>query len=179
MKKFASLSFLTCLLLADPCLAEESQPTSGAEAAAIELMEITNSREILDQTMGQIEAMMQQQLATMDLSPEARTAQARVVRESMEWMEEVMSWDKMQQAYVEIYVEVFTEEELRELVAFYQTPIGQKMIEKMPALMQKSMEVTMEMIQEQMPELQRRMEQALAEIDDPASADDAPRSSED
>ena len=40
-----------------------------------------------------------------------------------------------------IYAEHFTEAELDELIAFYETPLGQKMIAKLPVLTQQSMEL--------------------------------------
>src|SRR5829696_7483043 len=37
---------------------------------------------------------------------------------------------------IEIYVEAYTEQELRELIAFYQTPPGKKSLEKTPLELQ-------------------------------------------
>ena len=39
---------------------------------------------------------------------------------------------------VDVYERHFTSDELRQLIAFYQTPIGQKMITELPAVMQES-----------------------------------------
>ena len=41
---------------------------------------------------------------------------------------------------VDLYARYFTEQEIRDLIDFYQTPTGQKSIAVMPALMQDSME---------------------------------------
>ena len=41
---------------------------------------------------------------------------------------------------VGVYEHHFSSEELRQLISFYQTPIGQKMISESPDLMQESMQ---------------------------------------
>ena len=41
---------------------------------------------------------------------------------------------------VPIYAKYFTHDEVKQLLAFYQTPLGQKMIANQPAIMQESME---------------------------------------
>lgn len=37
----------------------------------------------------------------------------------------------------------FTQDEIRQLIAFYQTPLGTKLIEKLPAITQESMTIGM------------------------------------
>jgi tetratricopeptide (TPR) repeat protein len=62
----------------------------------------------------------------------------------MAWGEEVESSHKKAAAellerlmprMIDIYVEAYTEQELRDLIAFYKTPIGKKTLEKTPLLM--------------------------------------------
>ncbi len=45
---------------------------------------------------------------------------------------------------VPIYAKHFTHDEIKQLLAFYQTPLGQKMIANQPAIMQESMEAGQE-----------------------------------
>jgi len=42
---------------------------------------------------------------------------------------------------IPIYDKYYTEEEIKQLIKFYNSPIGKKSIDKMPAIMQESMEV--------------------------------------
>ncbi len=58
-----------------------------------------------------------------------------------EWFDETMSWSKLRDRFVTIYMNAFSERELRELIAFYRTPTGRKSIESMPELMQKGAEI--------------------------------------
>lgn len=42
---------------------------------------------------------------------------------------------------VPIYDKYYTEEDVRQLIVFYESPVGRKMVEQMPAVMQESMQV--------------------------------------
>ena len=65
-----------------------------------------------------------------------------------------MSWDSLKADTIQIYMNEFTEPELNELNRFYQTEVGRKMVEKMPALMGKGAELGAQRVQQNMPELQ-------------------------
>src|SRR5437879_1667067 len=55
----------------------------------------------------------------------------------VEWAKKYLTWETLMPEFVKAYKEAFTESEIRELIAFYQTPVGQKMLVKMPELLQK------------------------------------------
>lgn len=44
------------------------------------------------------------------------------------------AWQKLKQDYVKAYADVYTEGELRALITFYQSPIGQLYLDKTPEL---------------------------------------------
>ena len=52
-----------------------------------------------------------------------------------------MSWASMKDDMAKLYMAEFSESELNELTKFYQTPVGKKTIQKMPALMAKGAEM--------------------------------------
>ena len=56
-----------------------------------------------------------------------------------------------------LYAEVFTEGELRELTAFYRTELGQKMLVRLPEIMQRLMAITQRRLQEMVPSLLERI----------------------
>lgn len=49
--------------------------------------------------------------------------------------------DSLTRLIAPIYVELYTEAELRELVKFYESPLGQRVTETQPAIFSKSMEI--------------------------------------
>lgn len=65
-----------------------------------------------------------------------------------------MSYASLKPDLVRIYAEAFTADELRELTAFYRTPLGIKTVSLMPRLMQQGSELGMQRVQENMHELE-------------------------
>lgn len=59
-----------------------------------------------------------------------------------------------------LYVKEFSESELRELIEFYQTPVGKKSIEKMPVLMRQGAEIGAKKVQENQAELIQMIQDA-------------------
>jgi hypothetical protein len=51
-----------------------------------------------------------------------------------EFLNRYVTWEAMKDEYAEIYAGAFTEEELREMAAFYRTPTGQKLARSSPQL---------------------------------------------
>ena len=59
-----------------------------------------------------------------------------------------MAWDSLQGDFVRIYINAFSESELRELAAFYGTPTGQKAIQLLPVLVQQGAEIGQKRMQQ-------------------------------
>ncbi len=71
------------------------------------------------------------------------------------------SWERLRNHYIQIYVEAFTEQELREIIAFYQTETGKKLLRLGPELTSKSMILGQEIVIEHMPELEQMILEQL------------------
>jgi hypothetical protein len=78
-------------------------------------------------------------------------------------MREEMSWQKMKPQYVQLYVETFEQEEVDGLLAFYASPTGQALLNKMPVVVQKSMALSQSLMQSALPKMQAAIKEALAE----------------
>ena len=72
-----------------------------------------------------------------------------------------------------IYLDVFREAELRKRIAISESPAGQTMVAKMPALIARTSELMSRRTQAAMPELMRRRMKAM--LDPGASDPGAPR----
>ena len=80
-------------------------------------------------------------------------------------MRNEFSWEKMEPYMLEAYTSVYTEDEILDLVAFYESPTGQKFIAKMPELMQVSMQMSQRMMADMMPKLQKAQEELIAQLE--------------
>jgi len=71
----------------------------------------------------------------------------------MAFLEKYIGWDAIREALAEQYMQTFTEDELKDMNAFYITPTGQKVITVVPLLVQQRNRLAMQQLQEHIGEL--------------------------
>ncbi|MGD8312627.1 MAG: DUF2059 domain-containing protein [Gammaproteobacteria bacterium] len=128
---------LTCSSLA---LADEA---SHREAVK-KLFELTNMQQKIEESVDTVLAM---QLAQ---SPELREYETMV----REFLERNIGWQGLEEALTDMYLQEFTEAELTEMNAFYSSPTGKKVIERLPVLVQQRNQLASKRLQENVGELQ-------------------------
>lgn len=71
--------------------------------------------------------------------------------------EKHMSTASLRTDVIKIYSETFSAKELKDITAFYKTETGQKTLEKMPEIMQKSMQIAQTRVMQNMGKLQEML----------------------
>ncbi|MDB5287896.1 MAG: hypothetical protein JWR05_2845 [Mucilaginibacter sp.] len=74
-----------------------------------------------------------------------------------------MNWDLIKDQMAVLYAQQFTEKELKELTAFYLSPLGKKLNQKQPALFQKGAELGQQAVASHQVELQQMLQDAFKE----------------
>jgi hypothetical protein len=69
------------------------------------------------------------------------------------FLEKYIGWDAIKDPLAEMYLQTFTEDELKTMNAFYITPIGQKVITIVPQLVEQRNRLAMQQLQEHIGEL--------------------------
>jgi len=77
------------------------------------------------------------------------------------FLQKHMGWAYLKDYFIEIYAEAFTEQELKDITAFYRSETGRKLVELTPTLMNKGMALGQEIVMEHMPELQQMILEQL------------------
>ena len=136
------------LVIASPVLAKaQTADTAFAEshlAAAAEMLEASGARETMEAT---VEATLQAQLA--------QAPQMAQFEEVMrDFFGKYMGWDNLSGEMIRLQAGAYTEAELRELTAFYRTPLGQKVRAVSPQLSAQGAAIGQRVAAEHMPELQ-------------------------
>jgi len=72
-------------------------------------------------------------------------------------------WDEMLQAMVPVYQKHFTKGEVDALIAFYSTPIGQKVLRELPAVTAEATQAVLPLLQKQMNSMTERVQQEVAQ----------------
>ena len=84
----------------------------------------------------------------------------------IKWAEKTLSWEQMGPRMTELYMQSFTEAELRELIVFYKTPTGQKTLKQMPMLMQEGAKIGADLAKEHQGELEEAIKVRQKELSD-------------
>jgi hypothetical protein len=178
----ATLVLLFCVYLAhafaqDPSPSIERTPLTAEKRALIsQLLEITELKKtardfyvaMMDQQDKLGPELAQQALANnqefQELDPEQQEAlrtrilntSERTSKRARELFDQRVDFFKMvEDVSVELYDKYFTEAELRDLVAFYGTSTGKKMVAVTPKLLAESVSLTIEKIKPQMSDIVR------------------------
>ncbi|MGI9088895.1 MAG: DUF2059 domain-containing protein [Chthoniobacterales bacterium] len=156
MKTF--LPLLLALALLQP-LAARADETSHKKAAE-NLLALMGMDHLLSQSVDQMLQMQVQQ------NPQLAQFQPQMKA----FLNKYMSWASLKDDMAKVYTEEFTEPELNDLTKFYQSPLGKKTVEKMPALMAKGAAMGQKRVQEHLPELQAAITAGAAAAASPAAA---------
>ena len=134
------------------------------EEAARELLTAMNAEQTIEQSYTQILPQLEAMAEQMGVTGEERVIFDRYLRRMVAAMREELTWEKMEPGMVRTYMSVYSEQELRELAEFYESPLGQKFTRKMPELMTATMQMTQDMMEDFAPrvqEIQARLEAEL------------------
>ncbi len=90
----------------------------------------------------------------------------------LRFLKKHMGFESLKEDIVAIYIEEFTEKELNEIIAFYETPTGRKTIKKMPKLMAKGAQLGVSRVQQNIGELQQMIKAESERIQKLREADE-------
>ena len=138
--------------------------TDSHREATQQLMEVMRADEVIDQMHSLLEPMLMEVADDMEMSPRQREIYETQTARMIQIMREEMNWSKMEPYMLEAYMNVFDEQEIRDIIVFYRTPTGQKLLDRMPQLMEESMRVTQRMMQDFAPRLQALQEELRIEL---------------
>lgn len=159
-------SVLLCLFSLSPTFAFADQPPS--DASVRELLDVMQAHKIVDTIIGQSDTLgrtaVQQALngRTLDaqeqkiLDSQLDKVHGVILRE--------LSWDKISPMYLNVYRTTFTQKEINDMIAFYKSPTGQAVIEKLPLVMQQSMMQMKTYIANIMPQIQQINQDTISQL---------------
>ena len=151
------LLIVACLLLLPVSASRAQAPTPDAMAAARSLV---NTMKLADQYKALLPAIL------LSLKP-ALTQDRPEIEQDYDAMLPMIAdaftpyYTSMVDGIAAVYATNFTAAELREIEAFYRQPVGQKMLEKMPAIGQQALAVGQEIGRKAAEDLRQRLTEAL------------------
>lgn len=132
----------------------------GHQEAAATFYDLVSPREVFIESFREVFNTQLTQMSKMGVSEDKID---RIREAAMDYAQKIAADPDMKQRMVNAYMESFTERELRELIAFYQTPLGHKALNAMPELYAKGTTIGQELALKHQKGFQRKIESILTD----------------
>jgi uncharacterized protein len=159
MKRFQwVLSIILAVLMSGHALAQDANMPAEKRAAIEKLLEKTKALDVGKQMANGMVAQMTQGL---------RQARPDIPKNALDFLPEVVSEvltdDKrfFADLFISMYHQHFSLEDIQNMLAFYESPTGQKVIEKQTLMLQQGMVIGGEWGRRLQPEINRRVRERL------------------
>ncbi|KKN95931.1 hypothetical protein LCGC14_0171660 [marine sediment metagenome] len=127
-----------CFLLTSPAFADEASHRASAER----FLKLAKAEGMTAPVYEQVGRMLTAQFSQMGGSMQYESILRKHQQEAKSILDEELSWEAMREEMIDLYVAVFTEEELDKLSAFYRSEVGTKLMTYLPDLTKRSMAIT-------------------------------------
>ena len=163
MKKV--ILFVLVSLLSFSTVAQDSKRESVEE-----LLRVTNADSMIESIYAQMDQAFAGMGQQIGIKPSEQEAFDNYLKNVALTMKKEMSWEKMKEPMIDIYLTHFSEKEIQDLLKFYKTDSGRSMIDKMPAVMMDSMKLSQQMMQNFFPKLNAMIAEFINELRESNSA---------
>jgi uncharacterized protein len=138
-----------------------------SEVAKIhELLKLTQVERTLlqvqQQNLDNIKSNVFQQMFPVKLTPDQKTQVDSLADKVAAVMAKALSWNDLEPEYTKLYAELFTEQQIDDLLAFYRSPTGQVIVDKTPVLLKQSTVMVQKRMAAVNPELQTLLKDFVA-----------------
>lgn len=158
----SSVKKLFAPILLGLALAGNAQAAPPSAAQVERLLEVMDAQKVIDQMipamMQQSNTLVSQQLTRNGASDAEQQRLQRIMASQESTLREMLAWDKIKPVYVRVYTGTLTAEEVQAMTQFYESPEGRSVMQKMPQILQRSM-------QEMQPLAEAAMEKMVREIE--------------
>jgi hypothetical protein len=157
-----------CLFNFAPAFAQQ-QIDAATEEDVAQLLQVTGARQnvqaMWDAMAKQASSMAAEayQRKHPNASPLEIRKAAELAGESTQQAIKVFSIDELFDVMIPVYQRHLTHSDIRNVVEYYSSPTGQKMVKEMPAMMSEAMQAIQPVLQKHLPELEAQAEAAAAD----------------
>ena len=150
-----------CLALSAPLMAQTSDNEPATRDDVILYLRTMHSHDMLQRTL-EVQSQSMQRLFK-DQTLRNKTAvppdfDARMKRMMEDYVKN-MPMDEITQAMIPTYQKHFTRGDMQAMNAFYSSPVGQKVIEELPAVLQEGMQAATPILSQYLSEFKDRMQE--------------------
>ncbi len=166
MKRFL-ITVTLCLVFCCGALAQQTDPDAPASVADIQTyLETMHSHDMMKQMMAAMSKPMHQMVHEQYLKDKDKLPADFEVRMNKitDDMMASMPMDEIMQAMIPVYQKHLTKRNVDDLIAFYSSPTGQKMLKEMPGIMAEAMQTMMPIMTKHIDMMKQRINEQTAEL---------------
>jgi len=152
-KKMLTMVVLT--LIASTAVAQVPAAKDEKTALALQLIEVTHFDRTIQNMRTQVRSMASAQLEPLAKCEAAKPVMTDFGNKLGDITAQALESDDFKVDVAAVYAEVFSADELKQIIDFYKSPLGVKLLDKMPQLMQKAMLITQDRMKSVMPKIEQ------------------------
>ena len=153
----------TAVLIA--CANGQALADAASHAANAErFLKLAHADKLTVPVYGQVQQMFAQRFEQSGAPADKKAALESYQAKAHTALDKAVGWDKLKPELVKIYTTNFTEPELKDLIAFYESPLGKKVLEKMPTLTAQSAQLTQSRLEAAVPEVNKLLADMTSEL---------------
>lgn len=146
-------------------LASVANANSSHWETAEKLIITTNLDKTIYKTMHKVQEMIGKKYERTNLSSSAKQIMTKYNKKIWDLMEKEMGWEIIKNDVISILVNTYTEDELNQIIQFYSSPVGQKVLSESPKISERMTQISQKKLQEISPQLQEISHEMQKELD--------------
>ncbi len=153
-----------------PAQTTQEQPTAQAASPKVDpakeadiqrLMDMMGTKKMINQM---VPAMTTQMKTVFQKNLPSDERSGKILDFAMAKVQARLNSGEYQELFVSIYDKYFTTEDIKDLIQFYDSRVGRKLVAVLPQISQDAMAVSFHWYQEMVPEIQKEIERQFPEI---------------
>lgn len=154
------------------CLSANVFADAASHAANAEtFLKLAHADKLTAPIYAQVDQLFEQRFMQTQ-APESKKAQLETYQaKAKASLDKAVAWDKLKPEMVKLYTTNFSEQELKDLIAFYQSPLGKKVQDTMPRVTQQSAQLAQSKLEAAVPEVNKLLADMTKELAPAAPAD--------
>ncbi|MBK4991385.1 DUF2059 domain-containing protein [Pseudomonas sp. S36] len=139
--------------------------TASHNAAAEKFLTLANADKLGTPVYMQVQQMFAQRFAQTKAPATKQSVLESYQAKANAALNSAIGWNKLKPKMVDLYTRTFTEQELKDLVKFYESPLGKKVLREMPKVTQESAQLTQQSLEPAVPVVNKLLEDMTKELD--------------
>ncbi|MBF8756162.1 MAG: DUF2059 domain-containing protein [Pseudomonas putida] len=139
--------------------------TASHNAAAEKFLTLVNADKLGTPVYMQVQQMFAQRFAQTKAPESKKNVLDSYQAKANAALDNAIGWKKIKPKMVDMYTQTFTEQELKDLVKFYESPLGKKVLREMPRVTQQSAQLTQQSLEPAVPVVNKLLDDMTKELD--------------